>query len=81
APNPDGVRSQANRDFTAQGVGNVAAALFRGMPVGGSVGQTALNLLAVSLPRWAAIWSGVWILAILVAFAGVVGRVPMPTLA
>ncbi|MFB8004111.1 SulP family inorganic anion transporter [Nocardia sp. NPDC056000] len=81
APNPNGRRSQANRDFTAQGVGNVAAALFRGMPVGGSVGQTALNSAAGARTRWAAIWSGVWILAILVAFAGVVGRVPMPTLA
>lgn len=81
APNVDGSRSAPNKDFVAQGVGNVAAALFRGMPVGGSVGQTALNIAAGARTRWAAIWSGIWMLIILVAFAGLVGRVPMPTLA
>lgn len=81
APNPDGSRSAPDRDFVAQGVGNIAAALFRGMPVGGSVGQTALSTAAGARTRWAVIWSGVWILAILVAFAGLVGQVPLPTLA
>ncbi|MFC9894551.1 SulP family inorganic anion transporter [Nocardia sp. NPDC127579] len=81
APNADGSRARANRDFAAQGVGNVAAALFRGMPVGGSVGQTALNASAGARTRWGAIWSGIWMLVILAVFAGVVGRVPMPTLA
>ena len=81
APNRDGSRSNANRDFLAQGAGNVASGLFRGMPVGGSVGQTALNIAAGARSRWAAIFSGLWMLVILVAFGGVVGRVAMPTLA
>ena len=81
APNPDGSRSSANQDFTAQGVGNVAASLLRGMPVGGSVGQTALNRTAGARTRWAAIWSGLWLVVLLAAFAGLVGQVPMPTLA
>ncbi|MEV5650166.1 SulP family inorganic anion transporter [Nocardia sp. NPDC052254] len=80
APNPDRTRSSSDRDFTAQGIGNIAAGLFRGMPVGGSVGQTAINTAAGARTRWAAIWSGLWMLAILAAFAGSVGRVPMPTL-
>ena len=46
APNPDGSQSDPNRDFIAQGIGNVASGLFRGQPVGGSVSQTALNLAA-----------------------------------
>ena len=81
APNADGRPSNMNRDFVAQGVGNLAAGLFRGQPVGGSVGQTALNVAAGARTRWAAIWSGIWMLVILVAFAGVVGKVAMPTLA
>lgn len=81
APNADGRPSDTNRDFVAQGVGNLAASLFRGQPVGGSVGQTALNVAAGGRTRWAAIWSGVWMLVILVLFAGVVGKVAMPTLA
>jgi SulP family sulfate permease len=81
APNPDGSISDPNRDFIAQGAGNVASGLFRGIPVGGSVGQTALNVASGARSRWAAIFSGVWMLAILVAFSGLVGRVAMPTLA
>ncbi|WP_430335389.1 SulP family inorganic anion transporter [Rhodococcus sp. ACT016] len=81
APNRDGSRSDANVDFSAQGVGNVSSALFGGMPVGGSVGQTALNVTAGARGRWGAVWSGIWMLVILVVFSGLVSKVPMPTLA
>jgi SulP family sulfate permease len=81
APNRDGSRSNANQDFIAQGAGNIASSLFRGLPVGGSVGQTALNIAAGARTRWASIFSGLWMLLILVAFGGIVGRVAMPTLA
>jgi SulP family sulfate permease len=81
APNRDGSMSDPNRDFIAQGAGNIASGFFKGMPVGGSVGQTALNISAGAKGRWAAIFSGLWMLVILVAFSGVVGAVAMPTLA
>lgn len=80
APNRDGQPSDVNRDFVAQGAGNVASALFRGQPVGGSLGQTALNVASGARSRWAAVWSGLWMLVILVALSGVVGHVVMPTL-
>jgi SulP family sulfate permease len=81
APNPDGSRAGTNGDFAAQGVANLASGLFRGIPVGGSVGNTALNVTAGARTRWAAISSGVWMLLILVVFSGVVGLVAMPGLA
>jgi sulfate permease, SulP family len=81
APNPGGSRSDPNRDFIALGVGNIASGLFRGQPVGGSVGQTALNVAAGGRTRWASIFSGIWMLLILVLFSGVVGEIPIPTLA
>jgi sulfate permease, SulP family len=81
ALNPDGSLSDANRDFIAQGVGNLASGFFRGQPVGGSVGQTALNVAAGAKGRWAAIWSGLWMVAVLAAFSGAVGKVAIPTLA
>jgi SulP family sulfate permease len=46
APNTDGSPSDASRDFIAQGIGKVASGFLRGQPVGGSVGQTALNVAA-----------------------------------
>ncbi|MFZ4809724.1 MAG: SulP family inorganic anion transporter [Ilumatobacteraceae bacterium] len=81
AQNLDGTTSDANRDFIAQGAGNVASGLFLGQPVGGSVGQTALNVAAGGRTRWAAVFSGIWMLLILALFSGVVGKVAMPTLA
>src|SRR6478736_2983050 len=80
APNSEGP-SNANRDFTGQGAGNIAASLFRGMPVGGSVSSTALNKASGARSRWSVIFSGVWVLVILVAFSGLVGQVALPTLA
>ena len=81
APNPDRSLSSPNRDFIAQGIGNLASGLFRGQPVGGSVGQTSLNVAAGARGRWASIFSGVWMLLILVLFSGAVGKIPIPTLA
>jgi SulP family sulfate permease len=80
-PNPDGSRSETRRDFTAQGVGNLASGLFGGQVVGGSVGQSALNVTAGARSRWAAIFSGIWMLAILLIFSELVGEVAMATLA
>ena len=80
-PNPDGSRSSTRRDFASQGIANITSSVFGGQPVGGSVGQTALNLTAGAASRWAAIWSGLWMAVILLAFSGVVGKVAMPTLA
>jgi SulP family sulfate permease len=80
APNEDGAPSDPNQDIVAQGVGNLASAFFRGLPVGGSVGQTAINVSAGGRTRWAAIWSGIWMLVILALFSGLVAKVAMPTL-
>src|SRR5215467_2901786 len=80
APNKDG-QPQPNTDIVAQGASNIVAGFFRGMPVGGSVGQTALNISAGARTRWAAIWSGVWMLVILAGLSGLVAKVAVPTLA
>ncbi len=81
APNPGNVPSDSNRDIIAQGAGNLASGFLRGSLVGGSVGQTALNVTAGGRTRWAAIWSGIWMLVILAIFSGLVARIALPTLA
>lgn len=81
APNPSGARSSPDRDFVGQGIANLASGLFRGIPVGGSVGQTALNVSSGARSRWGAIWSGGWMLMILLVASEVVALVAMPTLA
>ncbi|HEY5358155.1 MAG TPA: SulP family inorganic anion transporter [Streptosporangiaceae bacterium] len=80
APNPRGEQANPNQDIIAQGAGNLLAGFFRGIPVGGSVGQTALNVAVGGRSRWAAIWSGVWMIVILVIFSGLVRKIAVPTL-
>ena len=79
--NPDGAPSNISRDFVAHGTANLATSLFRGIPVGGSVGQTAFNVLAGGVGRLSVIASGAWMIIFLVALSGIVGQVAMPTLA
>ena len=80
-PNPDGTTPDTNRDFLAQGFANLVAGLFKGQPVGASVGQTALNVSAGARTRWASIFSGLWMLVILLAFSSLVGHVVLTSLA
>ncbi len=79
-PNPDGRRSDASRDFIAQGAANVASGLFRGLPVGGSVSATALNVVSGARTRWAAVFAGLWMMAIVLGVPDLVGYVAMPAL-
>ncbi len=79
--NLDGKRISVDRDMLAQGAGNIAAGLFSGIPAGGSVGQSALNVSAGAQSRWSGIFGGLWMVAILMFLAVPVGYVPMAVLA
>nr|WP_289017399.1 SulP family inorganic anion transporter [uncultured Ornithinimicrobium sp.] len=78
--NPDDSKISTSTDIFAQGAGNVAAELLSGIPAGGSVGQTALNVSAGARSRWASVLSGVWMLLFIVVLPGVVTQVPMTVL-
>ena len=79
-PNPDGSKRKISRDFIAQGIGNIVSGLFRGLPVGGSVGPTALNVMTGATHRWAALSSALWLTLIVIGFPGLVASVTMPAL-
>jgi sulfate permease, SulP family len=79
--NPDDSPVDTSRDLMAQGAANVACGLCSGIPAGGSVGQTALNVSVGARSRWSAIFAGGWMLALVLLVPGLVGRVPMAVLA
>ena len=79
-PNPDGTRRDISRDFVAQGASNIASGLARGIPVGGSLGATALSVVSGAGRRWASVFAGLWMLVFLLVLAGAVSRVAMPAL-
>jgi SulP family sulfate permease len=81
APNPGGVTTSPDADFRAQGYANVASGLLRGLPVGGSLGQTALNLSSGARTRWASVAAGLFVALVLLALSGLVAYVVMPALA
>lgn len=80
-PNPDGKYGDMSRDFFAQGVGNTASGLFRGMPIGGTMSETAVNVSAGAKSRWAGVFSGILILIIIALLAPVVEQFAMPAIA
>lgn len=80
-PNPDGNYSDVSRDFSGQGLANLASGFFGGMPIGGTMSETAVNVNAGARSRWAGIFSGLFIIVIVLAFSSVVERFAMPAIA
>ncbi|MEI6725419.1 MAG: SulP family inorganic anion transporter, partial [Actinomycetes bacterium] len=56
-PNPGGEYGDDSRDFVAQGVANAAVSFFQGMPIGGSVSASALNVSSGARSRWANVYA------------------------
>jgi sulfate permease, SulP family len=80
-PNPDGKFSDVSRDFSGQGVANLAAGFFGGIPAGGSSSGTALMVSAGARSRWANIFGGIAVALVVLLFANLVELVAMPALA
>ena len=80
-PNPDGRYPDASRDFVGQGVGNLVAGTFQGMPVGGSMSATSIVTTAGSRSRLAQVIASAVMAVIIILFGGAVGRIAMPALA
>ena len=79
-PNPDGSQPNVSRDFSGQGAANIAAGLFQGMPLGGSVSSTALNVSSGAKSRWANVFAGLIIVAVVLLFSQAVSLVAMPAM-
>ena len=80
-PNPGGVLPDPSRDFMGQGAANVAAGLFQGMPVGGSVSASALNKAAGARSRQSLFVAGIVMALVILLFSAAIGYVAMPALA
>jgi SulP family sulfate permease len=74
--NADGTSGDMSRDFTAQGLANVAGGFFGGATLGGSVAATAVNVRAGARTRWAAVFAGLFVIALVLVAAPLVAAVP-----
>ncbi len=80
-PNPDGRYPNSSRDFIGQGAANLGAGLLQGMPIGGSVSATALNISAGAKSRWANVFSGALVALAVLFFSQAVSLVAIPSMA
>ena len=80
-PNPDGRYPDSSGDFRGQGVANIASALLRGMPVGGSMSGTALVTTAGARGRLANLTAGAVMAVVILLLAVLAGYIAMPSLA
>ena len=80
-PNPDGDYPDPSRDFTGQGIGNTITGFFQGLPVGGSLAGTALNVSAGARSRWANVFAGLIVIVLVLLFGNLVELVAEPAIA
>lgn len=80
-PNPDGDFPNPDGDFKGQGIGNIVAGFFQGLPIGGSVSGTALVVGAGAQSRWSNIFTGLFVAIGVLLFATQIENLPMTSLA
>jgi sulfate permease, SulP family len=77
----DGNPPDASQDFVGQGIGNLVAGVFQGMPVGGSASASALAVAAGARTRLAPIVAALVIALTVLLLGGAVELIAMPALA
>ena len=76
-----GERINANQEFLAVGLGNVAGAFFRCIPSTGSYSRSALNHAAGARSRFAGVLGGLFVAVIFLLLAPAAGYIPMASIA
>ncbi|HEY3448884.1 MAG TPA: SulP family inorganic anion transporter [Myxococcales bacterium] len=74
-------RHDSNRELLAQGVANVASAVFGGVPGAGSMGPSLINVTSGCRSPWGGVVEGVLILCGFLALGSLMAWVPIPALA
>lgn len=80
-PNPDGKYPNASEDFSGQGIANIAAGIWQGMPVGGSMSGTSLIRTAGAKSRTANVIAAIVMALAILFLTPVVEKIAMPALA
>src|ERR1700683_2329213 len=76
-----GGRHRSNCELVAQGVANVASALFGGLPATGALARTATNVRAGARSPIAGILHAVFLLVFMLVLAPLMGYIPLAALA
>lgn len=80
-PQPDGSSANVSRDMAGQGIANVVSSFFQGMPSGGSLSRTAVNVNAGAKTRLSNIFAGLLIGLVLLLLGGFIEQIALAALA
>ena len=76
-----GDRHHSNRELIGQGVANIAAPLFGGIPATGAIARTATNIRSGATSRLSGVIHGLVVLLIMVVLAPLASHIPLASLA
>ncbi|MBK9163604.1 MAG: sulfate permease [Acidobacteria bacterium] len=76
-----GTRHRSNMELVGQGAGNIASAIFGGIPATGAIARTATNIKSGGKTPFAAIIHAVFLLLVLLFIGKWAAMIPMATLA
>ena len=76
-----GKKHRSNTELVAQGLGNIASALFGGIPATGAIARTAANVKNGGLTPVSGMVHAIVLLFVLVLLMPLAGWIPMPTIA
>jgi MFS superfamily sulfate permease-like transporter len=77
----DGVRTDYNRELSAQGVGNLLCGFAGALPMTGVIVRSSANVQAGAKTRMSAVLHGVWILGFVALLPWLLREIPMAALA
>lgn len=80
-PNPNGKYPIDSGDLRGQGLSNIGAGLFAGIPVGGSVSASSLFRSAGGRSRWSFFLSGIFIAVVVFFFDILIEKIPLSVFA
>lgn len=76
-----GVRSDFDRELSAQGVGNMLCGLVGALPMTGVIVRSSANVQAGATTRYSTIFHGLWLLAFVLLLSSVLQSIPVASLA
>ncbi|WP_207814905.1 SulP family inorganic anion transporter [Pseudomonas sp. 50_B] len=76
-----GVRSDFDRELSAQGVGNMLCGLLGALPMTGVIVRSSANVQAGAQTRFSTIFHGLWLLGFVLLLSSVLQSIPVASLA
>lgn len=76
-----GRRHKSNVELVAQGLANMGAALFQGIPATGAIARTATNIKAGAMTPFAGIFHSLFLLLFMLLLAPLIVKIPLACLA